>query len=405
MRRTEISGAMPTIGAKPSRSTKSMPAPGGFATTERSCHWDELADRLIPYVVETRLHPYRIHADLRASLSTRPGVIRRPGSMRPSARFGDPDGFARFVDGAHRAGVGVILDWVPAHFPTDAHGLAHFDGTALYEHADPRQGFHPDWNTAIYNFGRREVVSLPRQQRAVLGREIPCRRFARRCGRLDALPRLFAQGRRMDPQRKGRPREPRGGLFPAEDEQARSTASHPGVMTIAEESTSWPKVSAPVHEGGLGFGFKWNMGFMHDTLEYMSPRSRSIRKHHHNELTFGLTLCLLARISCCRSRMTRSCTAKARCSARWPATTGRNSPTLRAYYAFMWGYPGKKLLFMGQEFAQRREWSEARALDWNLLRCPPASRACADGARSQLSLSVAPGAACAATASRKAFNG
>ena len=161
---------------------------GGFLS------WDELGNRLIPYVVEMGFthieflpiteHPYDPSWGYQTT-----------GLYAPTARFGDPEGFARFVDGAHQAGIGIILDWVPAHFPVDEHGLMRFDGTALYEHADPRKGFHPDWNTAIYNFGRREVDFLPRQQCAVLGGEISSRRTARRCGRLDALPRLFAQSR------------------------------------------------------------------------------------------------------------------------------------------------------------------------------------------------------------------
>ena len=205
--------------------------------------------------------------------SIRAGATRPTGLYAPTARFGDPAAFARFVDAAHQAGLGVILDWVPAHFPTDEHGLAHFDGTALYEHADPRQGFHPDWNTAIYNFGRREVVSLPRQQCALLGGEVPPRRAARRCGGLDALPRLFAQAGRMDPQQERRAaRTSRPSSFLQTHERG-GLRLHPGVIMIAEESTSWPRCRQPVHDGGLGFGFKWNMGFMNDTLRLHVARA------------------------------------------------------------------------------------------------------------------------------------
>ncbi|RUU08219.1 1,4-alpha-glucan branching protein GlgB, partial [Mesorhizobium sp. M7A.T.Ca.TU.009.01.3.2] len=248
--------------------------------------WDELADRLIPYVVETGFthiefmpiseHPYDPSWGYQTT-----------GLYAPSARFGDPDGFARFVDGAHRAGVGVILDWVPAHFPVDEHGLANFDGTALYEHADPRKGFHPDWNTAIYNFGRREVVSF-----LVNNALFWAEKYHVDGLRVDAVASMLyldysRKAGEWIPNEKGG-RENLEAVSFLQKMNKEVYGHHPGVMTIAEESTSWPKVSAPVHEGGLGFGFKWNMGFMHDTLEYFS-KEPIFRKHHHNDLTFGLT--------------------------------------------------------------------------------------------------------------------
>ena len=291
------------------------------------------------------------------------------GLYAPTARFGDPEGFARFVDGAHRAGLGVILDWVPAHFPTDAHGLARFDGTALYEHEDPRQGFHPDWNTAIYNFGRREVCELPRQQRAVLARALPCRWAARRCGRLDALPRLFAQAGRMGAQCRGRPRESRRRSSSCSAMNTRGLWRRiPASFTIAEESTAWPGVSQPAHEGGLGFGFKWNMGFMHDTLQYME-REPVHRRYHHDDMTFGLIYAFSENFVLPLSH-DEVVHGKGSLLTKMPGDDWQQFANLRAYYAMMWGHPGKKLLFMGQEFAQRREWSEARALDWDLLRLP-----------------------------------
>jgi 1,4-alpha-glucan branching enzyme len=252
---------------------------------ERFLTWDEMADRLIPYVVEMGF----THIEF-LPISEHPfdpsWGYQTTGLYAPTARFGPPEGFARFVDGAHRAGVGVLLDWVPAHFPTDAHGLALFDGTALYEHADPRQGFHPDWNTAIYNFGRREVFSYLINN-ALYWSEV----FHIDGLRVDAVASMLY----LDYSRKEGEWVPnvhggRENLEAIAFLQAMNKAvygSHPGTITFAEESTSYPKVSAPVHDGGLGFGFKWNMGWMHDTLAYMA-REPVYRRHHHNELTFGL---------------------------------------------------------------------------------------------------------------------
>ena len=328
--------------------------------------WDELAERLIPYVVDMGFthieflpiteHPYDPSWGYQTT-----------GLYAPSARFGEPEGFARFVDGAHRAGIGVILDWVPAHFPTDAHGLSRFDGTALYEHADPRKGFHPDWNTAIYNFGRREV-SAYLVNNALFWAE----KYHLDGLRVDAVASMLY----LDYSRKAGewiPNE-RGGrenLEAVEFLRAMNIAaygSHPGIMTIAEESTSWPKVSHPVHEGGLGFGFKWNMGFMHDTLQYMA-REPVHRKHHHDDITFGLLYAFSENFVLPLSH-DEVVHGKGTLLAKMAGDDWQKFATLRAYYAFMWGYPGKKLLFMGQEFAQRREWSEARALDWHLLDAP-----------------------------------
>lgn len=328
--------------------------------------WDELAGRLIPYVVDTGFthiefmpiseHPYDPSWGYQTT-----------GLYAPSARFGDPDGFARFVDGAHRAGIGVILDWVPAHFPVDAHGLANFDGTALYEHADPRKGFHPDWNTAIYNFGRREVVSF-----LVNNALFWAEKYHVDGLRVDAVASMLyldysRKAGEWIPNEKGG-RENLEAVSFLQRMNKEVYGQHPGVMTIAEESTSWPKVSQPVHEGGLGFGFKWNMGFMHDTLEYFS-KEPIFRKHHHGDITFGLVYAFSENFVLPLSH-DEVVHGKGTLLGKMAGDDWQKFATLRAYYAFMWGYPGKKLLFMGQEFAQRREWSEARALDWNLLDQP-----------------------------------
>lgn len=328
--------------------------------------WDELADRLIPYCTEMGFthieflpvseHPYDPSWGYQTT-----------GLYAPSARFGEPEGFARFVDGAHQVGMGVILDWVPAHFPTDEHGLAEFDGTALYEHADPRQGFHPDWNTAIYNFGRREVVSF-----LVNNALFWAEKYHVDGLRVDAVASmLYLDYSRKDgewvPNRDGGRENLEAVEFLREMNKA-VYGSHPGIVTIAEESTSWPKVSAPVHEGGLGFGFKWNMGFMHDTLSYMS-RDPIHRKHHHNEMTFGLMYAFSENFVLPLSH-DEVVHGKGSLLAKMPGDEWQKFANLRAYYGFMWGYPGKKLLFMGQEFAQRGEWAESRQLDWDHLDDP-----------------------------------
>ena len=328
--------------------------------------WDELASRLIPYCVDMGF----THIEL-LPISEFPfdpsWGYQTTGLYSPTARFGEPEGFARFVNGCHKVGIGVILDWVPAHFPTDAHGLGHFDGTALYEHEDPRQGFHPDWNTAIYNFGRAEVVSY-----LINNALYWAEKFHLDGLRVDAVASMLY----LDYSRKHGEWVPNeyGGNENLEavrflqSMNAHVYAAHPGILTIAEESTSWPKVSAPVHDGGLGFGFKWNMGFMHDTLQYLS-REPVHRKFHHNDMTFGLLYAFTENFVLPLSH-DEVVHGKGSLIAKMAGDDWQKFANLRAYYGFMWGYPGKKLLFMGQEFAQWQEWSEARTLDWNLLEYP-----------------------------------
>jgi len=329
--------------------------------------WDRLADRLIPYVVDMGF----THIEF-LPISEYPydpsWGYQTTGLYAPTARFGEPEGFARFVDGAHRAGISVILDWVPAHFPTDAHGLARFDGTALYEHADPRKGFHPDWNTAIYNFGRREVSAF-----LVNNALYWAEKFHVDGLRVDAVASmLYLDYSRKEGEWVPNEKGGRENLEAVAFLKRMNTAlygHHPGVVTIAEESTSWPKVSHPVDTGGLGFGFKWNMGFMHDTLAYMS-REPIHRQHHHDEITFGLLYAFSENFVLPLSH-DEVVHGKKSLIEKMAGDDWQKFANLRAFYAFMWGYPGKKLLFMGQEFAQRREWSEERALDWDLLDRPP----------------------------------
>jgi 1,4-alpha-glucan branching enzyme len=328
--------------------------------------WDQLAERLIPYVLDLGFthieflpvseHPYDPSWGYQTT-----------GLYAPSARFGDPAGFARFVDGAHQAGIGILIDWVPAHFPTDEHGLAHFDGTALYEHEDPRLGFHPDWNTAIYNFGRREVSSF-----LVNNALFWAERYHVDGLRVDAVASMLYRdySRAADdwiPNKDGG----RENWEAVEFLRAMNKAvygAHPGFFTVAEESTSWPGVTLPTHEQGLGFGFKWNMGFMHDTLAYMA-RDPVHRRHHHDEITFGLMYAFSENFVLPLSH-DEVVHGKGSLINKMSGDDWQKFANLRAYYAMMWGYPGKKLLFMGQEFAQRREWSEERALDWELRAAP-----------------------------------
>ena len=325
--------------------------------------WDALADRLIPYVVEMGFthieflpiseHPYDPSWGYQTT-----------GLYAPSARFGDVEGFARFVDGAHRAGLGVLLDWVPAHFPTDAHGLARFDGTALYEHEDPRLGYHPDWNTAIYNFGRREVAAF-----LVNNALFWAERYHIDGLRVDAVASMLYR----DYSRKAGEWIPnaeggRENWEAASFLQSMNRAvygEHSGIFTVAEESTAWPGVTHPAHDGGLGFGFKWNMGFMHDTLKYMA-REPVHRRHHHHDITFGLVYAFSENYVLPLSH-DEVVHGKGSLLTKMSGDDWQQFANLRAYYAFMWGYPGKKLLFMGQEFAQRREWSEDGELDWHLM--------------------------------------
>jgi 1,4-alpha-glucan branching enzyme len=325
--------------------------------------YDELAQTLIPYArdlgfTHIELLPITEHP-FDPSWGYQP-----TGLYAPTSRFGDPAGFARFVDAAHAAGIGIILDWVPAHFPTDEHGLARFDGTALYEHDDPRRGFHPDWNTAIYNFGRTEVASFLINN-ALFWLEI----YHVDGLRVDAVASMLyldysrKEGEWLPNQYGGKENLEAIAFLRRTNEVC--YAAHPGIVTVAEESTAFPGVSQPAYAGGLGFGFKWNMGFMHDTLQYLS-RDPIHRRHHHNELTFGLLYAFSENFVLPLSH-DEVVHGKGSLLNKMGGDDWQKFAGLRAYYAFMWAYPGKKLLFMGQEFAPWEEWSEARSLDWHLL--------------------------------------
>ncbi len=325
--------------------------------------WDELAEQLIPYVLDMGFTHIELMPIAEHPFDASWGY-QTTGLYAPSARFGEPAGLARFVDGAHRAGLGVILDWVPAHFPMDAHGLARFDGTHLYEHADPRLGFHPDWTTAIYNFSRREVSSF-----LINNALYWAERFHVDGLRVDAVASMLyrdysrKEGEWLPNEQGGRENwEAVEFLRRVNDDLHRE---HPRMMTIAEESTSWPGVSQPPSSGGLGFNFKWNMGFMNDSLRYMQ-RDPIHRSWHHNDITFGLTYAFSENFVLPISH-DEVVHGKGTLLTKMSGDDWQKFANLRAYYGLMWGYPGKKLLFMGQEFAQAREWSEARSLDWDLL--------------------------------------
>jgi 1,4-alpha-glucan branching enzyme len=289
------------------------------------------------------------------------------GQFAPSARLGPPHDFARMVERFHQAGIGVLLDWVPAHFPTDAHGLAQFDGTALYEHADPKEGFHRDWNTLIYNVGRNEVRGF------LIGSALHWLEHYHVDGlRVDAVASMLyrdysrPEGQWVPNRYGGRENLESIAFF---QELSTVVASRcPGAVLIAEESTAFPGVTRKANEGGLGFDFKWNMGWMHDTLHYMQEDPIN-RAWHHDELTFGLVYAFSEKFVLPLSH-DEVVHGKRSLLGRMPGDEWQRFANLRAYLAFMWTHPGKKLIFMGGEFGQVREWDHDRGPDWDLLDHP-----------------------------------
>ncbi|WP_342627693.1 1,4-alpha-glucan branching protein GlgB [Nguyenibacter vanlangensis] len=329
-------------------------------------HWGQLEQTLIPYVVDLGFSHIELMPIMEHPFDGSWGY-QTLGLYAPSARFGTPAQFAHFVDECHRAGLGVILDWVPAHFPADAHGLARFDGTCLYEHEDKREGFHPDWHTLIYNFGRHEIRGF------LIGSALTwLRRYHVDGLRVDAVASMLyrdysrAEGEWIANVHGGR--ENLEAIAFLRDLNLTVAELCPTAIMVAEESTAWPGVSQPVADGGLGFSYKWNMGWMHDTLQYMS-RDPLWRRYHHSEIMFGLYYAFSEHFILPLSH-DEVVHGKGALIARMPGDEWRRHAGLRAYYAFMWAHPGKKLLFMGGEFAQPHEWQSDGQLAWYMLDYP-----------------------------------
>jgi 1,4-alpha-glucan branching enzyme len=285
----------------------------------------------------------------------------------PTARFGSPDELRHLIDRLHQAGIGVIVDWVPGHFPKDAFALARFDGTALYEHADPRRGEQPDWGTYVFNFGRSEVRNF-----LVANALFWLEEFHVDGLRVDAVASMLyldysrRAGEWLPNEHGGR--ENLEAVAFLQEVNATVYKRVPGVMTIAEESTAWPGVTRATYLGGLGFGFKWNMGWMHDTLSYIEHEPVH-RQFHHNEMTFSMMYAYSENFVLPISH-DEVVHGKGSILGKIPGDEWQKLATQRALFAFMWAHPGKQLLFMGQEFAQGGEWNEARSLDWWLLDAP-----------------------------------
>jgi 1,4-alpha-glucan branching enzyme len=329
----------------------------------RSLTYRELADELADYVLDLGF----THVELLPVMQhpfTGSWGYQVTGFFAPTSRFGSPDEFRGFVDRLHQRGIGVILDWVPAHFPRDDWALARFDGTALYEHDDPRRGAHPDWGTLVFNYGRNEVRNFLLasalywlQEFHVDGLRVDAVAsmlyldYSRNAG--EWVPNAF--GGREDLEAVAFVKELNEVVY----------AHEAGVISAAEESTAWPGVSKPTYVGGLGFGFKWNMGWMHDTLDYFR-REPIYRRYHHHQLTFSLMYAFSENFILPLSH-DEVVHGKGSLLRKMPGDRWQQLANLRALYGYMWAHPGKKLLFMGGELAQDQEWSHDRSLDWHLL--------------------------------------
>ncbi|AIL61322.1 1,4-alpha-glucan branching protein GlgB [Pseudomonas alkylphenolica] len=332
----------------------------------RFFNWRELAERLVPYIQKTGFTHIELMPIMEHPFGGSWGY--QPLSLfAPTARYGSAEDFAAFIDACHQAEIGVILDWVPAHFPTDSHGLARFDGTALYEYENPLEGFHQDWDTLIYNLGRTEVHGF------MLASALHWLKHFHIDGlRVDAVASMLYR----DYSRKAGEWVPNrhGGR---ENLEAIDFLRHlndvvaieaPGALMIAEESTAWPGVSQPTQQGGLGFNYKWNMGWMHDTLHYIQ-NDPIHRTYHHNEMSFGLIYAYSEHFILPISH-DEVVHGKHSLIDKMPGDRWQKFANLRAYLTFMWAHPGKKLLFMGCEFGQWREWNHDSELDWYLLKYP-----------------------------------
>jgi 1,4-alpha-glucan branching enzyme len=329
----------------------------------RSLSYRELADALPDYAAEQGF----THVEL-LPLMEHPFYgswgYQTTGYFAASSRYGSPEDLMHLIDALHQRGIGVILDWVPSHFPTDEHGLGYFDGTHLYEHGDPRQGFHPDWGSLIFNYGRHEVRSFLLSS-ACFWLDV----FHADGLRVDAVASMLyldysrKEGEWIPNELGGRENLAASAFLRQLNEAI--YRSHPGVQTIAEESTAWPMVSRPTYAGGLGFGLKWDMGWMHDTLQYMQ-RDPIHRKHHHGELTFRMVYAFNENFVLPLSH-DEVVHGKGSLLGKMPGDEWQKFANLRLLYGVMWMQPGKKMLFMGGEIGQGSEWNHDGSLDWHLL--------------------------------------
>jgi len=326
----------------------------------------ELADELCAYVKDMGFTHVELLPVMHHPFSGSWGY-QVTGYFAPTPRYGHPDELRGFIERMHSSGVGVILDWVPAHFPRDEFALVRFDGTALYEHADPRRGAHPDWGTLVFNFGRHEVRNF-----LISNARFWLREYHVDGIRVDAVASMLyldysrREGEWVPNEFGGR--EDLDAVAFLKELNEVIYASEPGIVSAAEESTAWPGVSRPTYLGGLGFGFKWNMGWMHDTLAYFQ-QDPIYRRYHHHELTFSLMYAFSENFILPLSH-DEVVHGKGSLYSKMPGDRWQKLANLRALYAYMWAHPGKKLLFMGGELAQESEWSHERSLDWHLLERP-----------------------------------